>query len=84
MTQIVMEFDPGAFSALRLGPADFSKELRTAAVVQWYSEGRISQSKASEMLRISRKEFLDELFRRKVPACQVSIEELREEIDRAI
>ena len=80
MTQVVLDFGPSDFSALRLGPAEFSKELKTAAIVQWYAEGRISQSKASEMLGISRAEFLDELFRRKVPACQVDIEELREEI----
>jgi len=80
MTQIVLDFDPADFFALHLGPAEFSKELKTAAIVQWYAEGRISQSKASEMLGISRTEFLDELFCRKVPACQVDIEELREEI----
>ena len=83
MTQIVMEFEPSAFSALRLGPSEFSRELLTAAVVQWYAEGRIAQSKASEMLGISRAGFLDELFRRKVPASQVTIEELREETMRA-
>ncbi len=43
-------------------------------------EGRFSQSKAAEILGISRAVFLEELFRRKVPACQVTIEELLEEI----
>ena len=80
MTQVVLDFDSGAFSALRLGPKEFARELKVAAVVQWYAEERISQSKASEILGISRAEFLDELFRRKVPACQVTIEELREEM----
>lgn len=80
MTQVVLDFDVGALSALRLGPKEFARELKVAAVVQWYAEGRISQSKASEMLGISRAELLDELFRRKVPACQVTLDELREEI----
>lgn len=80
MTQIVLDFEPGAFSALRLGPKEFAGELKVAAVVQWYAEGRVSQSKASEMLGISRAAFLDELCHRKVPACQVTIDELREEI----
>jgi len=80
MTQVVLDFDSGAFSALRLGPKEFARELKLAAVVQWYAEERISQSKASEILGITRAEFLDELFRRKVPACQVTIEELREEM----
>ena len=80
MTQIVLEFEPGTFSTLCLGPKEFAGELKIAAVVQWYTEGRVSQSKASEMLVISRAAFLDELCRRKVPACQVSIDELREGI----
>lgn len=80
MTQIVLSFDPGAFSALRLGPKEFSEELKTAAVVQWYAERRISQSKACEILGIGRTRFLDELFRRNVPAIQATAEEVRQEI----
>mgnify|MGYP006288964553 FL=1 len=80
MSQVVLDFGPADFSALRLGPVEFSQEVKTAAVVQWYAEGRISQSKSCEMLGISRAEFLDELFRRKVPACQVGIDDLREEV----
>lgn len=80
MTQIVLDFEPGVFSALRLGPKEFSHELKLAAVVQWYAEQRISQSKACEILNISRQGFLDELYRRKVPAIQVTPEELEQEI----
>jgi len=54
MTQVVLDFDIGAFSALGLGPKEFARELKVAAVVQWYAEERISQSRASEMLGISR------------------------------
>ncbi|MBI2899999.1 MAG: UPF0175 family protein [Planctomycetes bacterium] len=79
MPKIVLEFDPTAFSALRKSPEEFAEELKRAAVVQWYAEGRISQSKASEMLGISRAEFLRELLIRRVPACQATIEEIREE-----
>jgi hypothetical protein len=39
MTQIVLDFEPGAFSALRLGPKEFSHELKTATVVRWHLEG---------------------------------------------
>jgi predicted HTH domain antitoxin len=80
MTQIVMNFEPGAFSALRLGPKEFGEELKLAAVVQWYAEQRISQSKAAEILGMSRSSFLDELFRRKVPGIQVTADELEQEI----
>lgn len=80
MTQIVLNIDPGAFSALRLGPKAFSEELKTAAVVQWYAEQRISQSKACEILEIGRSRFLDELYRRNVPALQMTLDELEQEI----
>ncbi len=78
MTQVVLEFDLGALSALRQGPKEFAAEVKTAAAVQWYAEGRVSQSKAAEILGISRAAFLEELFRRKVPPCQVTSEELLE------
>jgi predicted HTH domain antitoxin len=80
MTQLVLDIDPGAFSVLRLGPKEMSQELKTAAVVQWYAEERISQSKACEILGMSRVHFLDELLRRKVSAIQVKTEELAGEI----
>jgi predicted HTH domain antitoxin len=80
MTQVVLEFDPGALSALRKGPKAFADEMKTAAVVQWYAEGRISQPKAAEILGISRAAFLDELYRRRVSASQVTIEELIDEV----
>jgi predicted HTH domain antitoxin len=80
MTQVILDFCTGAMSALRKGPGQLAEEVQTAAVVQWYAEGRISQSKAAEILGISRVRFLDEPYRRRVPAVQTDIEELREEL----
>ncbi len=79
MTQIVLEFRPEDMSALRKGPAEVANEVKAAAVIQWYAEKRVSQSKA-EILAISRSRFLDELYRRHVPAAQIDIDELREEL----
>jgi len=82
MTQIVLDFDPGAMSALHKGPGQLAAEVKTAAVVRWYAEGLISQGKAAEILGVSRARFLDELYRRRVPAVQTDIEELRKELGR--
>ncbi|MEM9293132.1 MAG: UPF0175 family protein [Acidobacteriota bacterium] len=80
MTTITYHLPPSAFSALRLSPDEFAQEMRTAACVQWYSQGVVSQGKAAEIAGLTRAEFLEELFRRKVSAVQVSFEELAEEI----
>lgn len=80
MPTINFELDPSLFGALRLAPDEFAREMRIAAAVQWYSEGKVSQEKASELAGLSRMEFLEELRLRKVSACQASLEELREEI----
>jgi predicted HTH domain antitoxin len=79
-TTISFDFDPSAFGALRLAPSEFAREMRIAAAVQWYAQGIVSQGKAAELAQLSRAEFLDELFRRKVPACQVSADELTDEV----
>lgn len=80
MTTISFEFDPSAFGALRLAPNEFAREMRIAAVVQWFAQGIISQGKAAELAGLMRADFLDELHRRKIPACQVTPEELADEI----
>ncbi len=81
MPTISYEMPPSTFSALRLSPPEFAREMRIAACVQWYAQGVVSQGKAAEIAGLNRAEFLEELFRRKVPACQVTFEELIEEIE---
>lgn len=80
MTTIAYNFDPGVFGALRLSPAEFAREMRIAAAVQWYAQGRVSQGRAAEIADLCRAEFIEELFRRKVPACQVTEQDLIEEL----
>lgn len=80
MTTITFEFEPSAFGALRLAPSEFAREMRIAAAVQWYAQGVVSQGKAAELAGLTRADFLDELHRRKVPACQVTPDQLADEI----
>ena len=80
MTKISFEFEPSTFGALRLAPNEFAREMRIAAAVQWYAQGIVSQGRAAELAGLTRADFLDELYRRKVPACQMSGEELADEI----
>jgi len=82
MSQVTFDSPPTAFSALRKSPAEFAADMRLAAAIHWYSQEMVSQGKAAEIAGLSRAQFLDELFRRKVPAIQVTREELREELRR--
>jgi predicted HTH domain antitoxin len=81
MATVAVEVPDDAFSALRRSPKEFAQEMRLAAAIQWYHQGRISQGRAAEIAGLSRADFLDALFRAKVPACQVTVEELKKELD---
>ncbi len=82
MATVTFDLPEGALSALRLSPTEFVKEMRLAAALLWYSQGEISQSKGAEIAATSRAEFIDELARRRIPVVQVTLEELKEEIQR--
>lgn len=79
---IEMDFPESAFSALRLDPVQFARELRLAAAVKWYEAGMVSQSKAAALAGISREAFLLGAGRFQVSAVQVTAEELAEELTR--
>ena len=55
--------------------------MRIAAAIQWYQQELISQGKAAEIAGLTRADFLEALFRAKVPACQITVEELKEELE---
>jgi len=80
MVKLTIEMPEEALSALREAPERFAAELRFAAAVQWYHEGRISGSKAAQVAGMTRLEFLDELARRKLDVVKVDLDRLRQEI----
>ena len=82
MALVTFDFPPDVFAALRRSPDEFAQEMRLAAAIHWYSQEQISQGKAAEIAGVSRAEFLEELFHRRVPAVQITLEELRAELSR--
>ena len=48
MVKLTIEMPEEALSALREAPGRFTAEMRFAAAVQWYHQGRISASKAAQ------------------------------------
>lgn len=83
MVNLTIEMPEEALSALRETPERFAAELRFAAAVQWYHQGRISGSKAAQIAGMTRLEFLDELARRKLDVIKVDLDQLRDEIGAA-
>ena len=59
MPTISHDLPPSAFSALRLSPHEFAREMRISACVHWYDQGRLSQGKASEIAGLTPAGFLE-------------------------
>jgi len=78
--KITLDIPEESFSALRQNPDDFAKELLHAALSKWYEQGLISQSKAAEIARLSRQDFLEILKKYNVSPFQYTSEELDKEI----
>jgi predicted HTH domain antitoxin len=81
MTLVSLDLPDSVFSALRLSPEEFGRELRLAAATHWYEHGRISQEKAAQVAGLSRPRFLAELARTKSDAFVVDFEDLKRELN---
>ena len=79
---LIIELPDDLLNLLARTPRELAKEMRLAAAIEWYREGRVSQGHAALIAGLNRVEFLDGLFRARVPACQVTVDELMEEVDR--
>jgi predicted HTH domain antitoxin len=83
MATVAIDVPDDAFAILHRAPKELAQEMRLAAAMLWYTQGRISHGKAAEFAGISRMDFIDALAAAKLPAFHVDIEELREELARA-
>jgi predicted HTH domain antitoxin len=80
LVRLTIELPEEAFSALREAPEQFAEEMRFAAAVHWYQQGRISGSKAAQVAGMTRLQFLDEVARRKLDVLRLDMEQLRREL----
>jgi len=82
MTAISIELPNDVFSVLRKAPDEFARDLRLAAAVHWYQQGRVSQEKAACIAGLCRTDFIHALAREGVDVFQVDLDDLKEEIQR--
>lgn len=82
MSTVTLEMPEDVFSALRRSPEEFGRELRLAAAIHWYRRGEISQERAALIADLDRTDFLMALARQGVDAYNISVDDLRHELER--
>ena len=78
--KITMEIPDTSLSITRERPEAFARSLRIAAAVKWYELGRISQSKAAELIGCNRIELFNHLREYGVSFLQVNEDDLEREL----
>jgi len=82
MNQLVIDLPEETLAALGLSPEEATREARRILAIHWYDQGRISQGTGARIAGLSRQDFLAALSEAKVPAIQITAEELREDVER--
>ena len=82
MTTLTLELPENVLAALRCAPEDFPDEMRLAAAMMWYEEGKVSQEVASQIAGLCRTDFLLALARRGKESFRVDSADLDRELAR--
>ena len=84
MKRLAIELPDEALPALGLSPAEAEREACLVLAIHWYAQGRLSQGTAARLAGLSRADFLVALGAAKVPAIQITADELREDVGHGI
>lgn len=82
MTTLNIELSDDIFAALRYDPERFTQEMRLAAAVTWYEQGKVSQEIAATISGLNRTDFLLALARMGKNSFQVDFADLDKELAR--
>jgi predicted HTH domain antitoxin len=80
VTIVQVPFPDDVFASLRKSPVEVEREVRLAAVIDWYQRGLLSQGRGPQLAGVPRAEFLGELAARKIDVFRVDLEELKKEV----
>jgi predicted HTH domain antitoxin len=80
---ITVQVPDDLLEGLGESPEELGREIRLAAAIHLYSRGLVSQGSGAKIAGLSRWEFIRALGQAALPACQVTSEELKEEVERA-
>ena len=79
----MIELPGDALAPITETPDAFAEEMRLAAAMLWYLQGRFSHERAAQYAGISRIAFIDSLAAAKLPAFHVDVDEVMEEVQDA-
>ena len=82
MSEITINLPEEIFSARRLAPEEFVRDMRLAAAIHWYQKGEISQEKAAQVAWLNRRDFWANLARKKIDIFNVDFNDLQQELER--
>ncbi|MBD2594479.1 UPF0175 family protein [Nostoc spongiaeforme FACHB-130] len=82
MTRVNLDLPEEVFSARRLPPDEFVRDMRLAAAIYWYQKGEVSQEKAAQIAGLNRRDFLAALTREQVDVFTVDFDDLQQELNR--
>lgn len=81
MATLTIELPESIFTTLRQSPRELQRDVRLAAVIDWYNRGLVSQGRAAEIAEMPRADFIDALAERRVEVVQVDFDGLDEELE---
>ncbi|WP_071191396.1 UPF0175 family protein [Trichormus sp. NMC-1] len=81
MTKVNLDLPPEVFSARRLSPDDFVRDMRLAAAIFWYQKNEISQEKAAQIAGLNRRDFIAALAREQIDVFSVDFDDLQQELN---
>ena len=82
MTTVTLELEEGVLSATRCSPREFTEQMKLAAAISWYREGKVSQEMAASICGLDRTDFLLALARHGTDSFRVDLADLDEELRR--
>ncbi|MBN1904329.1 MAG: UPF0175 family protein [Deltaproteobacteria bacterium] len=80
MPTLNMDVPEKVFSALRISPDEFKKEMRLAAAASWYEQGKVSQEVGARIAGLSRTDFLLSLAKMGKNSFQIDFDDLDKEL----
>jgi predicted HTH domain antitoxin len=82
MSNVTINLPEEVFSARRLSPEEFVRDMRLAAAIYWYQKQEISMEKAANVAGLNRRDFLAVLAREQVDVFAVDFDDLQSELNR--